>query len=582
MRSVSVPRAHLSIVVFASVAACGFDPQPKSGVVACKPGGAACCPEGYICVGRGAVTAAGPSPGACWNRDDLPMPALAATHDYTPTVAYDPVCLVTDWLPPGTGGTSGTLDAGWLDGVDANPGADAPLGQDGAADSPVGSGGTGGGDTATGGAIGADGGGDSTGHDAGELDLPIAGSGDAAVDLPRGDAPGTSDTYGTAVADAGPDSPVAGDAPPDLSPGDPAGGLDSGPPKSITSITAGDKHTCAVVNGGVKCWGNNDFDQLGDGTNSESLSPVQVVGLESGVTAIASSYEHTCAVANGGLKCWGWNPSGQLGDGTEGYTRVPVQPIGLETGVTAVATGQFHTCAVVNGGLSCWGDNVYGQIAGDTLSVRMVPSPVPGLESGVTAVACGYNHTCAVVNGETLCWGHNEHGQIGNDTTVDARAPTHVVGLSASSGVSAISGGANHTCALAAGSVRCWGDNSAAQLGDGTRTSQLSCVEGNELLAGVTALSAGGLHNCALASSVAQCWGYDSAYAAGGGGTPLYRLTPGPVVGLGTGVTAISAGGSHSCAVVANQMFCWGENDWGQLGDGSKTWQSVPVPVRGL
>ena len=119
MRIMSVIRAQLLIAVTASVAACGFDPQPKSGVVACKPGGAACCPEGYICVGRGAITAAGPSPGSCWYKEDLPLPALAATHDYTPTLPNDPACLVTDWVPPGTGGAGGTLDAGTagVDGV---------------------------------------------------------------------------------------------------------------------------------------------------------------------------------------------------------------------------------------------------------------------------------------------------------------------------------------------------------------------------------------------------------------------------------------------------------------------------------
>ncbi len=103
-------RNCVGLAISTAVAACGFNPQPKSGVVACNPSGGACCPDGYICVGRGESAASGPSLGTCWYKEDLPMTALASTHDYTPTVLYDPPCLVTDW--PFDVGVDGTPDSG--------------------------------------------------------------------------------------------------------------------------------------------------------------------------------------------------------------------------------------------------------------------------------------------------------------------------------------------------------------------------------------------------------------------------------------------------------------------------------------
>jgi hypothetical protein len=156
MTSVRVLRVPWLIAVAASVAACGFDARPRSGAVACKPQGVACCPEGYVCVGRGTSADGGVSPGTCWYKEDLPLPARATMHDYTPAIPNDPACLVTDWLPtvPGTGGAGGQQDGGALDvggllpvdtggsGGGLDSGADAPLGQDAAPDLWLGTGGS--------------------------------------------------------------------------------------------------------------------------------------------------------------------------------------------------------------------------------------------------------------------------------------------------------------------------------------------------------------------------------------------------------------------------------------------------------
>ena len=307
--------------------------------------------------------------------------------------------------------------------------------------------------------------------------------------------------------------------------------------------------------------------------------------------AISAGEEHTCSIhQNGDISCWGNNYYGQLGNNTEEDSLVPVAVEGISD-AAAIGTGLEHTCALhQNGSISCWGESSDGQLGNNTEEPSSVPVAVIGI-SDATALATGLEHSCALhQNGSISCWGANWDGQLGNNTEEPSSVPVAVIGIE---DATAISTGGGHSCAIHQnGTISCWGRNDYGQLGNNTggteydRSSAPVAVEGIE---DATAISTGGGHSCAIhQNGNISCWG-NNYYGQLGNGTGAIgdkSLVPVRVNGVSDAV-AISAGGVHSCALLQNgNISCWGRNDYGQLGNGTGGTEydrsSVPVAVEGI
>jgi alpha-tubulin suppressor-like RCC1 family protein len=277
------------------------------------------------------------------------------------------------------------------------------------------------------------------------------------------------------------------------------------------------------------------------------------------------------------VTAWGANEAGQLGNGTTTPSNQPVPVSGL-SGVTAIAAGYHSSLALLaNGTVMDWGNGSYAPVA------------VSGL-SGVTAIAAGGEDSLALLsNGTAMDWGSNTWGGLGNGTNTSSSVPVEVSGLS---GVTAIAAGGEDSLALLSnGTVKAWGYNGYGQLGNGSEAVSSNVPVAVSGLSGVSAIAAGGNHNLALLSNgTVMAWG-DNIYGDLGNGTTTNSRVPIQVSGL-SGVTAIAADGDISLAVLSNgTVMAWGYNGDGELGTGSTTGpqtcagfacSTTPVPVSGL
>ena len=361
---------------------------------------------------------------------------------------------------------------------------------------------------------------------------------------------------------------------------------------TATAITAGTGHTCALLNTGqISCWGFGGDGQLGTGDNTSLSTPSAPITLPTNTTAtaITAGNFHTCALLNTGqISCWGFGSSGRLGTGDNTSLSTPSAPITLPTNTTATAitAGSTHTCALLNTGqISCWGAGGDGRLGtGDTnnLSTPSAPITLPA-NTTATAITAGTFHTCALLNtGQISCWGAGGDGQLGTGDTNNLSTPSAPITLPTNTTATAITAGSTHTCALLnTGQISCWGNNFFGQLGTGN-TTDLSTPSAPITLptnTTATAITTGGLHTCALLNTgQISCWGAGGDGQLGTGNTTDLSTPSAPItLPTNTTATAITTRGGHTCALLnTGHISCWGSGGFGQLGTGDNTSLSTP------
>ena len=343
-------------------------------------------------------------------------------------------------------------------------------------------------------------------------------------------------------------------------------------------------HSCIKSDrSGVKCWGDSASDQLGSGTTNQMpvSTPISVVGLPSSVLEISSGWFHTCSLTLAhGVKCWGSNAYGQLGNGTEDFS----EPLPVDAAlppsagpIAQISAGFGHTCArSTRGGVWCWGANNYGVLGTGTGIPSNTPRQVSGLPMDILEIqSSSRDFNCALTSSGALwCWGQ----VIGQGVKFRPQRVDHAPALAS------LDVGGLHICGLDTdGAVWCWGANSHGQLGEGTLVRRDEATPVRALTARAHAVTSGYEHTCALTDAGGVwCWGSNSNGQLGDG-TTTTRSLPVPVVGLGSGVESIAAGAFHTCAVMADQgVMCWGNNSDGQLGENTQSDAYVPVKVVGL
>jgi alpha-tubulin suppressor-like RCC1 family protein len=350
----------------------------------------------------------------------------------------------------------------------------------------------------------------------------------------------------------------------------------------VGMVDAGANHTVALrADGTLWSWGWNSWGQLGDGTTTNRLAPVQVTGPQVWRT-VSAGHQHTLALDHlGQVWAWGYNGQGQLGDGTTTARSRPALVPGLQ-GVIAVSAGETHSLALkANGTVWAWGDNANGELGNGTTTASFVPLQVPGL-LGVTRVAASRFFNLALKTdgggaGTVFVWGEGSYGQMGDGTAIgyglDRLSPgallTDTIGIAA---------GYEHGLAWKAdGSLWTWGRLAQAYPSGAIFNAKPTVVSG---LASVTTTAGGNGFSVALeAGGTGKAWGANTNGQLGRGTSPNFETSPGAVLNLANGV-ALSAGTTHGLALRQDgSVMAWGHNAYGQLGIGNTTDQVTPVQV---
>lgn len=371
----------------------------------------------------------------------------------------------------------------------------------------------------------------------------------------------------------------------------------------FASVSAGQDFTCGVTPlKTVFCWGRNATGALGNGTTSNSTTPVPIT-MPPGVLfdSVSAGQDHACGLATtGAVFCWGGNAFGQLGNGGTSPQTTPTLVSAPGVTFASVSAAAQFTCALTTGTnatIDCWGLNSSGQLGTSIDAGTSTPNPAPLEVTGgpFRAVSATQGHACGILSGgadgTVVCWGLNDAAQLGRGGGTSPPFDQNPQAIFGSVRYAEVSGGFRFACAIESGTTTadCWGLNDVGQLGTSTSsTVQSSPVAVNGGLR-FTQLSTGqGLACGVVSTGQGYCWGDNTFGQLGIGGGPT-PVQPGPQAVTGTlAFAAIDAGYFHACGVTTgNLAWCWGRAqdglnpDASALGNGATGVSGAPVEVTG-
>lgn len=379
-------------------------------------------------------------------------------------------------------------------------------------------------------------------------------------------------------------------------------------PLIATQVVAGGFHSCAVYReGGVKCWGQNNFGQLGYGNvenlgDDETVDSLDFLDIDERVVDLSAGLFHNCAVLESGkILCWGANDRGQLGLGHKdsiGDDETLTNAVKLDFGEKAqrIYSGTKYNCALMESqNIICWGENSSGQLGlgiaedigddEDASSFTYTNVGAKVLQMDISTIS---NHSCAALtNGDVKCWGNNNFGQLGyghTDKLGDDEEPASLPSLSFSNNILKLATGFLHTCALGAGQkIQCWGFNNLGQvglgysdtIGDDEAANSIGALALTESKPMIT-MATGNNHTCSIGIDFkVYCWGLGALGATGHGnnqniGDDEAVTASNSLVNISAEFSQISGGLNHTCALEKSEgkVICWGQNNQGQLGLG--------------